>query len=126
MGVPIIGSVGRKVFGSRNDRLVKRYMRLVDQVSSREQETRLMDDEQLKAKTVEFRNRIDKGELAVDLIPEVFAVAREAMDRAVGIRNIFNPIHDFDSSLLDDSARLLYEETKTKIAEIEPRNPDQE
>ena len=110
MGVPVIGSVGRKLFGSRNDRLVKRYMRLVDQVSIKESETRVFSDAELKAKTVEFRKRVEDGEKAVDLIPEVFAIAREAMDRAVGIRNIFNPIHEFDESQLPDDARSLYDE----------------
>ncbi|MBT4531286.1 MAG: preprotein translocase subunit SecA [Phycisphaerae bacterium] len=126
MGVPVIGSVGRKLFGSRNDRLVKRYMRLVDQVSSKESETRVFSDAELKAKTVEFRKRVEDGEKAVDLIPEVFAIAREAMDRAVGIRNIFNPIHEFDESQLPDDARALYDETKALIDSTEDRKPDVE
>ena len=126
MGVPVISTIGRKVFGSRNDRLVKRYMRLVDQVSAREEETRVLSDEQLKAKTVEFRNRIADGEDATSVIPEVFAIAREAMDRAVGIRNIFNPIHEFDPSLLNDEARKLFDETKAIIDATDPRNPDKE
>ena len=115
MGVPVIGTVGRKVFGSRNDRLVKRYMRLVDQVSAKEDETRILSDAELKAKTTEFRSRIEGGEKARDLIPEVFAIAREAMDRAVGIRNIFNPVHEFDASQLPDHAKKLYDETKAII-----------
>ena len=112
MGVPVVGTIGKKIFGSRNDRLVKRYMRLVDQVSSKEAETRVLTDAELKAKTAEFRKRIDDGEKAENLIPEVFAIAREAMDRAVGIRNIFNPVHEFDPSQLGEEARKLYDETR--------------
>jgi len=93
MGVPIVGTIGRKLFGSRNDRLVKRYMKLVDQVSALEAETIVLTDQELRAKTDEFRERIANGkETETDLIPEAFAVARESMDRAVGIRNIFDPV----------------------------------
>jgi len=126
MGVPVVGTLGRKIFGSRNDRLVKRYMRLVDQVSSRETETRVLSDAELRAKTAEFRTRIKEGEKADDLIPEVFAIAREAMDRAVGIRNIFNPIHAFDPSQLNDDTRKLYDDTKSLIDSTEDRKPDTE
>ena len=126
MGVPVIGTIGRKIFGSRNDRLVKRYMRLVDQVSSKEVETRVLSDAELKAKTPEFRERIKEGERAEDLIPEVFAIAREAMDRSVGIRNIFNPIHEFDASQLEGEARKLYDDTKALIDSTEDRKPDVE
>ncbi len=126
MGVPVVGTIGKKIFGTRNDRLVKRYMRIVDLVSSKEAETRCMTDEQLKVKTVEFRKRIEDGETAEDLIPEVFAIAREAMDRSVGIRNIFNPIHEFDPSQLPENARKLYDETKVLIDSTEDRKPDAE
>ncbi|HIN09493.1 MAG TPA: preprotein translocase subunit SecA [Phycisphaerales bacterium] len=126
MGVPVISSIGKKVFGSRNDRLVKRYMRLVDQVSLLESETIPLTDGQLRAKTDEFRQRIEEGETATNLIPEVFAIAREAMDRSVGIRNIFDPNLDFDPSQLDDAARKLFDETKAEIDATEPRVPDKE
>ncbi|MDP7009346.1 MAG: preprotein translocase subunit SecA [Phycisphaerales bacterium] len=124
MGVPVVGAVGRKLFGSRNDRLVKRYMKLVDQVSALESETAVLTDQELRAKTEEFRERIASGkETETDLIPEAFAVAREAMDRAVGIRNIFDPVHDFDPSILDEEARELYNKTKATIDAMEPQKP---
>ena len=105
---------------------IKRYLKLVEQVSSREAETRVLTDAELYAKTAEFRKRVVDGESATDLIPEVFAIAREAMDRAVGIRNIFNPLHEFDASQLDDTTRKLYDETKAIIDATEDRNPDRE
>ena len=69
---------------------------------------------------------MSEGESATDLIPEVFAIAREAMDRAVGIRNIFDPIHKFDPLQLGDAARKLYDDTKAIIDATEDRKPDRE
>ena len=126
MGVPVISTIGRKIFGSRNDRMVKRYLKLVEQVSSRESETRVLTDPELYGKTEEFRKRVADGESATDLIPEVFAIAREAMDRAVGIRNIFNPVHEFDATLLSGDARKIFDETKAIIDATEDRKPDRE
>ena len=91
MGIPVVSTVARKIFGTRNDRLVKRYLGIVDSVSSHESEVRVLDDAALRAKTEEFKKRYEAGEKTLDLQPEAFAVAREAMDRAVGIRTIFSP-----------------------------------
>src|SRR5689334_8095929 len=105
MGFPIIGTMGKMIFGTRNERMVKRYLRIVDQVSAREEETRKLTDQEIRAKTEVFRKRIENGEKTVDMIPEVFAIAREVMDRAVGIRNIFNPNEHFDPTQLPAEAR---------------------
>ena len=108
MGVPFFGWAANKLFGTRNQRQVNRYLEKVGQVNSREDDARRLTDAELRAKTTEFRERIAAGERGYDIIPEIFAVAREAMDRAVGIRNIFNPEHGFDPSRLPDDARALY------------------
>ena len=92
MPVKAVSTVIKKVFGTRNERLVKRYLRIVDQVSAHEAETRVKTDAELREATEAFRQRVSDGETPRDLIPEVFAIAREAMDRAVGIRNIFNSV----------------------------------
>ena len=123
MGVPIIGSVMKKVFGTRNERMVKRYLQVVDQVSQLEPQIRMLTDAELRAKTDEFRERVRKGEKARDMIPEIFAVGREAMDRSVGIRNIFNPEAKFDPSALPPDVRALYDEVQKTISETEPREP---
>jgi preprotein translocase subunit SecA len=123
MAFPVIGNLGRKIFGTRNERMVKRYLRIVDQVSRREDEVRKLSDNELRAKTEEFRRRINDGEKPVDLIPEVFAVAREAMDRAVGIRNIFNPANNFDPSRLPMKAREQYDRVKKEIDATASREP---
>ena len=123
MAFPVVSPVMKKIFGTRNERMVKRYMRVVDQVSSHEDKVCTLSDQQLRAKTDEFRQRIQQGEKAEDMIPEVFAVAREAMDRNVGIRNIFNPALKFDVSRLSAETRKLYEKVQAEIAQAEPAPP---
>ncbi len=123
MGFPIIGTMGKMIFGTRNERMVKRYLRIVDQVSAREEETRKLTDQEIRAKTEVFRKRIENGEKTVDMIPEVFAIAREVMDRAVGIRNIFNPNEHFDPTQLPAEARRAYDDVKAEIERTPPRDP---
>ena len=96
MGVPIFGALARKVFGTRNQRMVNRYLRVVSAVNKLEPSIRALSDAQLLARTAEFRQRISGGEQPIALMPDMLATAREAMDRAVGIRNIFNPATGFD------------------------------
>ena len=107
MGVPIFGSLARKLFGTRNQRMVKRYLRVVASVGKLEPDIRPLTDTQLREKTESFRARLKAGEKPFDLMPEIFAVAREAMDRAIGIRNIFNPEAGFDPATLPADARAL-------------------
>ncbi|MGD8558829.1 MAG: preprotein translocase subunit SecA [Gammaproteobacteria bacterium] len=76
-----------KVFGSRNERLLKRMNKVVITVNSLEPEIAALNDEQLRAKTDEFRERVAKGETLDDLLPEAFAVVREASKRALGMRH---------------------------------------
>jgi preprotein translocase subunit SecA len=123
MAVPVISKVGKKIFGTRNERMVKRYLRIVDQVSLLDDAMRALTDAELLGKTEEFRTRIAGGEQAEDMIPEVFAVARESMDRAVGIRNIFDPAHEFDPSRLPAEARSMYEQVQAEIDSTEARPP---
>jgi len=125
-GIPLIGGVLNAMFGSRNERFVKRYHQRVGAVSALEASVRALTDGELRAKTEEFRRRSAEGESRDSLLDEVFAVGREAMDRAVGIRNIFNPEHadSFDASRLPERARALYEETKAKMDACEPAAPE--
>ncbi|MCE2884570.1 MAG: hypothetical protein LW806_06700, partial [Planctomycetaceae bacterium] len=90
-GIPVLDWFVRMTMGTKNQRDVKRYNRIVDQANALEPEMRRLTDPQIRAKTEEFRTRIAAGEKPYALIPEIFAVAREAMDRSVGIRNVFNP-----------------------------------
>ena len=95
-----------KLFGSRNDRLLKQYRRVVDKINGLEPQLEKLSDAQLQAKTPEFRERLAKGETLDDLLPEAFAVVREASKRVMKMRH-------FDVQLLGGMA-LHY----GKIAEM--------
>ncbi|KOC88923.1 preprotein translocase subunit SecA [Winslowiella iniecta] len=76
-----------KVFGSRNDRTLRRMRKAVETINKMEPEFEKLSDEQLKAKTDEFRARLAKGETVDSLIPEAFATVREASKRVFGMRH---------------------------------------
>ncbi|MEI7905142.1 MAG: preprotein translocase SecA, partial [Candidatus Firestonebacteria bacterium] len=76
-----------KVFGSSHEREVKKLLPLVEQINSFEPAIKKLSDEQLKAKTPEFKDRLSKGATLEDLLPEAFAVVREASIRSIGLRH---------------------------------------
>ncbi|AML60049.1 Protein export cytoplasm protein SecA ATPase RNA helicase [Serratia rubidaea] len=76
-----------KVFGSRNDRTLRRMRKVVEQINRMEPDMEKLSDDELKAKTNEFRERLKKGETVESLIPEAFAVVREASKRVFGMRH---------------------------------------
>ena len=122
-GIPVVGWILNKMIGSRNDRFVKRYTSKAEQINALEPEMRKLTDQQIKGKLAEFRARFDKGETEEKLMVEVFAVAREAMDRAVGIRNIFNPVGGFEPAKLPPEARAMYEAVQAHIATLPDAEP---
>ncbi len=120
MVLAAISKTVTKVFGSRNDRILKGYRRRVEQIGTLEPQMRALTDAQLKAKTEEFRGRLAQGEAMAGIIPQALAVAREVMDRAVGIRSIFNPEHQFDPRKLPADLQTTYEQTAQQAAQIAP------
>ncbi|OOC11664.1 preprotein translocase subunit SecA [Dickeya dadantii] len=76
-----------KVFGSRNDRALRRMRKIVDVINRLEPDMETLSDDELKAKTQVFRDRIKKGETLESLLPEAFAVVREASKRVFGMRH---------------------------------------
>ena len=76
-----------KLFGSRNDRLIKQYRKTVVSINALEAEYEALSDEQLRAKTDEFRTRVEKGETLDEILPEAFAVVREGSKRAMKMRH---------------------------------------
>ena len=82
-----MASLLTKIFGSRNDRLIKQYRRKVAAINKLEPEMKALSDEQLKAKTAEFRQRLADGASLDSLLPEAFAVVREASFRVLGMRH---------------------------------------
>ncbi|WP_039756182.1 DEAD/DEAH box helicase, partial [Chromobacterium haemolyticum] len=83
----MISSLLKKVFGSRNDRLLKQFHQTVVRVNALEEGLKALSDEALAAKTDEFKQRLAKGETVDDLLPEAFAVCREASRRVLGMRH---------------------------------------
>ena len=76
-----------QIFGSRNDRLIKQYRKTVVLINALEAEYEALSDEQLRAKTDEFRTRVAQGESLDDILPEAFAVVREGSKRAMKMRH---------------------------------------
>ena len=83
----MLGSITKKIFGSRNDRLIRQYNKTVDKINAYEPTMEKLSDAELQAKTAEFRSRWDSGETLDDLLPEAFAVVREAARRVLGMRH---------------------------------------
>ena len=83
----MIGSLARKIFGSANDRYIKRQYKTVEKINSLEPEISALSDDALRAKTQEFKTRIKQGETLDELLPEAFAVVREAAKRTLGQRH---------------------------------------
>ncbi|MBU2897009.1 preprotein translocase subunit SecA [Vibrio hepatarius] len=76
-----------KVIGSRNDRTLRRLRKIVKEINNYEPGLEALSDEELKAKTVEFRQRFEQGETLDDILPEAFATVREASKRVYGMRH---------------------------------------
>ena len=83
----MIGSLIKKIVGSKNERELRRIQPLVDQVNQREPKISPLSDDQLRAKTSEFKERIERGEAIEEILPEAFAVVRETAKRTLGERH---------------------------------------
>ena len=83
----MLTKIAKKIFGSRNDRLLKHYRKIVSKINSLEDQIKAFSDEQLQAKTAEFKQRLANGETLDDILPEAFAVCREASVRVLGMRH---------------------------------------
>ena len=120
MLVPIVSKILTKVFGSRNDRLLKAYNRRVQQINVLAEDVAKLTDIELRAKTSEFRQRIKGGQRLADVAAEALAVGREVMDRAVGIRNILNPDAGFEPHRLPAAMQTVYEQVKAQADAAAP------
>ncbi|MFV2029909.1 preprotein translocase subunit SecA [Neisseria sp. S1] len=83
----MLTKLAKKVFGSRNDRLLKQYRKTVNRINAREAEIQALSDEALQAKTAEFKQRLADGATLNDILEEAFAVCREASRRVLGMRH---------------------------------------
>ncbi|KFZ31243.1 preprotein translocase subunit SecA [Pseudidiomarina salinarum] len=82
----MLGSLFRKAFGSRNDRILKGMQKAVQRINALEPEFEALSDSELKQKTVEFKQRLEQDETLDDLLPEAFATVREASRRVFDMR----------------------------------------
>ena len=89
----MVSNLLSKIFGSRNDRLLKQMYRDVAQINAQEEKFAALSDDQLRAKTDEFRQRLKSGASVDSLLPEAFATVREAGKRALNMRH-------FDTQLI--------------------------
>jgi preprotein translocase subunit SecA len=83
----MLGKVIKSIFGSQNERELKHMAPLVDKINQFEPDFQALSDEQLKAKTPEFKERLSGGETLEDLLPEAFAAVRETSVRVLGMRH---------------------------------------
>ncbi|MEL6793957.1 MAG: preprotein translocase subunit SecA, partial [Pseudomonadota bacterium] len=81
-----LGGIAKKVFGTTNDRVVKGAKKTVDAINALEPDFEKLSDDELKAKTPEFKERLEKGETLDQLLPEAFATVRETSKRVMGMR----------------------------------------
>ena len=83
----MIGSFLTKVFGSKNERELKKLQPTVDQINALESEVKALSDDQLQQQTLKFKERLNNGESLDDLLPEAFAAVREASRRTLNMRH---------------------------------------
>ena len=83
----MLGSIAKAIFGSSNDRYVKQVMKIVTKINALEEQISAMSDQELKAQTQRFRDRLAAGETLDDILPEAFATVREASVRTLGMRH---------------------------------------
>ena len=102
----MVAKLFRKIFGSRNDRQIKRYSKVVDVINGLEASLQELSDQEIQSRTEEFRQQLKDGKTLDELLPEVFATVREASRRVMGMRH-------FDVQLI--GAMVLNE---GKIAEM--------
>ena len=96
----------KKLFGSANERYLRKFTKYIKEINDLEEQYQKLSDDELKAKTTEFKNRLEKGETLWDILSEAFATVREAAKRSLGLR-------PFDVQLL--GGMVLFD---NKIAEM--------
>ena len=114
----MINNLLKKVFGSRNDRLIKQYSRAVRRINDLEPATAALSDDELRARTGAFKERVANGEELDAILPEAFAVVREASKRVLGQRHF--DVQLIGGMVLNDGkiAEMRTGEGKTLVATL--------
>lgn len=107
-----------KIFGSHNDNAIKKYEKVVKLINNLEDEISILSDSELKQKTIEFRKRLSDGESLDSILPEAFAVVREASNRVLGMRHFNSQL--IGGMVLHDGriAEMKTGEGKTLVATL--------
>jgi len=108
----------RKIFGTRNERLIRRMSKMVDQINALESSMQALSDDAMRAKTDEFRKRLESGESINSIMPEAFALVREASVRTLGLRHF--DVQLIGGMVLHDGkiAEMRMGEGKTLVATL--------
>ena len=108
----------KKIFGSRNDRLIKQYARNVRRINDLEPAMQALSDDEMRAKTIAYRERVASGEALADILPEAFALVREASQRTLGMRHF--DVQMIGGMVLNDGkiAEMRTGEGKTLVATL--------
>lgn len=108
----------RKIFGTRNERLIRRMSKMVDQINALESSMQALSDDAMRAKTDEFRERLQSGESINSIMPEAFALVREASVRTLGLRHF--DVQLIGGMVLHDGkiAEMRMGEGKTLVATL--------
>ena len=114
----MLGKLVKKVVGSRNDRIIRQKRRVAEKINSLEPQFKALSDAELRAKTDEFRNRLEQGETLNDLLPEAFATVREAGRRVLDMRHF--DVQLIGGMVLQDGkiAEMRTGEGKTLVATL--------
>src|SRR5690625_2849707 len=107
-----------KIFGSYSDRELKKITPLVNKILALDEEMQGLNDEELRNKTTEFKNRYENGERLDDILPEAFAVVREASQRVLGMKHF--PVQIYGGIILHHGriAEMKTGEGKTLVATL--------
>jgi preprotein translocase subunit SecA len=114
----MVSKLVRKIFGSRNDRLIKQYSKIVKKINDLEDSVAALTDEELQAQTQKFRDRVQEGESLEQLLPEAFATVREAGKRVMEMRHF--DVQLIGGMVLNDGniAEMKTGEGKTLVATL--------
>ncbi|MCP4487033.1 MAG: preprotein translocase subunit SecA [Gammaproteobacteria bacterium] len=114
----MLSKITRKIFGSRNDRIVKKLKHRVARISQLEEAMQALSNDQLSQKTAEFKQRLDSGETLEQLLDEAFAVCREASVRVLGMRHY--DVQIIGAMILNDNqiTEMRTGEGKTLVATL--------
>ncbi len=115
---PMVTNLLKKIFGSRNDRVLKKRHKLAAQITSQEETIAALSDDELRAKTIEFRQRLKDGATLESMLSEAFAVVREGGKRALNMRHY--DVQMVGAMVLNDGkiAEMRTGEGKTLVATL--------